>query len=152
MLFNGANVGELFDVSANGGRVRLFRNIANITMDLNDVERIDLRMLGGADTLTVNDLAGTDLALLVADLAAAAGGGADLVADQITVFGSAADDQIDVSAANGGVEVARTGSATVRILNADPTLDLLVVDGLAGSDTINIGAGVSDLIQVSAIP
>ena len=41
MTFNGANVAEQFDVSANGGRVRFFRNVATITMDLNDVERID---------------------------------------------------------------------------------------------------------------
>src|SRR5205814_4509559 len=46
MTFNGANVAEAFDVSANGGRVRFFRNVANITMDLNDVERIDLNALG----------------------------------------------------------------------------------------------------------
>ena len=39
LAFNGANVAEAFDVSANGGRVRFFRNVANITMDLNDVER-----------------------------------------------------------------------------------------------------------------
>ena len=50
MTFNGANVAEAFDVSANGGRVRFLRNVANITMDLNDVEAIDLNALGGADT------------------------------------------------------------------------------------------------------
>ena len=38
MLFNGANVAENIDIAANGGRVRFFRNIANVTMDLNDVE------------------------------------------------------------------------------------------------------------------
>ncbi len=30
MLFNGANVAENIDISANGGRVRFFRNIANV--------------------------------------------------------------------------------------------------------------------------
>ena len=34
MLFNGANVAENIDISANGERVRFFRNIANVTMDL----------------------------------------------------------------------------------------------------------------------
>ena len=38
MLFNGANVAENIDISANGGRVLFFRDIANVTMDLNDVE------------------------------------------------------------------------------------------------------------------
>ena len=61
MLFNGANVNEIFDVSANGGRVRFTRNVGNIVMDLNDVETIDLNALGGADNVTVNDLTGTDV-------------------------------------------------------------------------------------------
>ena len=61
MLFNGANIAENFDVSANGGRVRFTRNIANIVMDLNDVESIDVKALGGADNLVVNDLSGTDV-------------------------------------------------------------------------------------------
>ena len=39
--FNGANIGELFDVSANGGRVRFTRNIAAIVMDLDDIEQLD---------------------------------------------------------------------------------------------------------------
>ena len=38
MLFNGANVAEIIDIFANGGRVIFFRNIASVTMDLNDVE------------------------------------------------------------------------------------------------------------------
>src|SRR5204862_6493876 len=37
MLFNGANIAEKIDISANGGRVRFTRDIASITMDLDDV-------------------------------------------------------------------------------------------------------------------
>ena len=51
MLFNGANVAENINISANGGRVRFTRNIANVVMDLNDVEAIDFNALGGADTI-----------------------------------------------------------------------------------------------------
>ena len=61
MQFNGANIAENIDISANGGRVRFFRNIANVTMDLDDVERIDFNALGGADKIVVNDLSGTDV-------------------------------------------------------------------------------------------
>ena len=61
MLFNGANAAENIDISANGGRVLFFRNIANVVMDLNDVEGIDFNALGGADTIVVNDLSGTDV-------------------------------------------------------------------------------------------
>ena len=61
MLFNGANVAENIDISANGGRAAFFRNIANVTMDLNDVETIDFNALGGADNIRVHDLSGTDV-------------------------------------------------------------------------------------------
>jgi len=62
------------DVSANGPRVRLFRDVAAITMDLDAVERLELNTLGGADTITVNDLTATDLNTADVDLSASAGG------------------------------------------------------------------------------
>jgi Ca2+-binding RTX toxin-like protein len=52
LLFNGANIAEIFELSANGERARFTRNIGNIVMDLNDVEKIDVKALGGADTIT----------------------------------------------------------------------------------------------------
>ena len=39
--------------------MRLFRDIGNVTMDVNDVERIEVHALDGADTIMVNDLTGT---------------------------------------------------------------------------------------------
>ena len=77
LVFNGANVNENFDISANGSRVRLFRDVGNITMDLNGVETIRLAALGGADTITVNDLTGTDVTQVAIDLAAAGTTGGD---------------------------------------------------------------------------
>ncbi len=68
MLFNGANIDEKIDISANGGRVRFTRDVANVTMDLNGVEGIDFNALGGADTITVNDLSGTDVTEVNLDL------------------------------------------------------------------------------------
>ena len=68
MLFNGANVAENINISANGGRAIFFRDIANVTMDLNDVESIDFNALGGADNIVVNDLSGTDVSLVNIDL------------------------------------------------------------------------------------
>ena len=56
MLFNGAGGPEQVDLSANGSRLRFFRTQATITMDTRGVERVDFNALGGADTVTVNDL------------------------------------------------------------------------------------------------
>ena len=59
--FNGSNIAEHMEVLANGSRVLFTRDVAGITMDLNGIERLALRTLGGADTVFVGDLAGTAL-------------------------------------------------------------------------------------------
>ena len=74
MLFNGANVDEKIDLSANGSRLRFFRDVANITMDTNSVEQVDFDALGGADHVTVNDLTGTNVDNVNVDLGAAGAG------------------------------------------------------------------------------
>ena len=62
MVFNGSNIGENIDVSANGGRVRFFRNIARHRRWTSTTSRsIDVNALGGADNVVVNDLTGTDV-------------------------------------------------------------------------------------------
>ena len=41
MLFNGANVAERVELTANGNRLRFFRDAASITMDTHGVEQVD---------------------------------------------------------------------------------------------------------------
>src|SRR4051812_10476461 len=98
MRFNGAGVAEHVDLSANGNRLRFFRDVASITMDTNDVETVDFNALGGADTVTVNDLSGTDVTNVNADLAGALGGTTgDGQTDSVVVNGTDHADTIDVS-------------------------------------------------------
>jgi Ca2+-binding RTX toxin-like protein len=149
MLFNGAGIAENFDVSANGSRVRFFRDAANITMDLDDVETIHTRMLGGIDTAVVNDMSGTDLKNAEFDLAGAIGGvTGDGAADTVTVQGTAAPDDVDVAANAGTVDV--TGlAASVEIEHSEVANDLLKINTLAGNDDVSVGAGVAALIQTA---
>jgi Ca2+-binding RTX toxin-like protein len=137
MTFNGAGGDENFDVSANGQRVRFFRDAGNITMDLNDVEQIDLDALGGRDTLTVNNMSGTDLTTLNSDLEATLGVGVgDGQPDTVTVNGTDGNDAVVVSGANGAATV--TGlAATIHVTAADPTLDVLAVNSLGGDDNVD---------------
>src|SRR5205807_938269 len=95
LIFNGANIAENIDISANGGRVRLSRDVGNVVMDLNGIEHIQLNALGGADTITVNDLTGTGVTQVAIDLGAAGGGG-DGAADTVTVNGTLGNDAISV--------------------------------------------------------
>jgi Ca2+-binding RTX toxin-like protein len=140
LVFNGANINERMDISANGQRVRLFRDIANITMDLNGVERIQVNALGGADTITVNDLTGTDAKQVNIDLSGTVGSGqGDGAADNVIVNGTAGDDHITV--ASSGASVVVNGlPAKATIAGAEGGKDSLVIDGLAGNDSINASA------------
>ena len=61
MLFFGSGASENINILANGGRALFLRDVANVTMDLNDVENIDFRALGGADNIVIGDLTGTDV-------------------------------------------------------------------------------------------
>ena len=146
LVFNGANVDENIDISANGARVRFTRDIANITMDLNGVEHINFKALGGADTITVNDLSGTGVTQVDIDLAGSAGGG-DGQADSVVVNGTGGDDAINISSGTGGISV--TGlPAAVSITNSEAT-DQLTVNGLAGNDTINASSLAAGTISLT---
>src|SRR5262249_56903543 len=68
MVFNGASVADQVNLSANGHRLRFFRNPGNVTMDTAGVEQVDFNALGGADILTVGDLSGTDVDSVNVDL------------------------------------------------------------------------------------
>src|SRR5215203_1922461 len=95
MVFNGSAATETFTASADGGRVRFTRDLANIVMDLNDLEEIDLNALGGTDKTIVNDLSGTDLVKVDAELAGAISGTAgDGAADVVIVNGTNGADAI----------------------------------------------------------
>jgi Ca2+-binding RTX toxin-like protein len=135
MLFFGSNISESFDVSASGSRVRLSRDIGNVTMDVNGTERIELRALGGADTINVNDLTGTDLTQLEVPLRGPSGGG-DGQADAIVVNATQGADNIAIAGDTGGLRV--TGlHTTVNVFDQDPALDALTVNGLGGNDIID---------------
>jgi Ca2+-binding RTX toxin-like protein len=133
LLFNGANVSEKIDISANGSRVRFTRDVANITMDVNGTETIDFRALGGADTITVNDLTGTDVNQVKIDLAAPGGGG-DGAVDTVVINATSGDDVITAVNNNGVVTVSGLASeVTISNFEAD---DRLVINGLGGDDVI----------------
>ena len=145
MLFNGANINERMDVSANGGRIRFTRDVATIVMDLNDVERIDAKMLGGADNLTVNDVTGTDLTVVNADLFGT-GNVDDGAADTVTVNATNGADVVSASGDNTGVSAIGL-AARVNVTGGTAANDRLAVSLLQGDDVVD-GSGLA----ASAMP
>jgi hypothetical protein len=144
MDFNGSNIGENIDVSANGPRVRLTRNVAAITMDFDGIEALNLRTLGGADNVTVGDLTGTALKSDAIDLSATGGGG-DGSADTVTAQGTDGADAVDVTRSGSQVTVAGLAAQTT-IAGSEPANDTLRINSLAGDDRVTVAPGVSDLI------
>jgi Ca2+-binding RTX toxin-like protein len=148
MQFNGNSADEAFDVAADGRRVRFFRNVGNITMDLDDVEQIDTAALGGADTFTAHDLRRTDATELNTDLAGVAGGTAgDAAKDRVIVEGSARADALQAQGQAGELSVTGT-AARVRVTHADPT-DELIVSALAGDDAVDASGLAADAARLT---
>jgi Ca2+-binding RTX toxin-like protein len=134
MIFNGSNGGEDFDISANGERVRFFRQPGNITMDLGGIEQVNVNTLGGADRVTVNDLTGTDLNTVNVNLGAGAGG-ADQLVDSVIVNGTGGNDAVQISGSGTSYTVSGL-AAVINVSNNDKT-DTLAVNGLGGNDTLD---------------
>ena len=147
LLFFGSNASENVSIEANGGRVLFSRDIANVTMDLDDVETIDFRALGGADSITVGDLSGTDLATVNLDLRGA-NGGADGAVDRVTVNGTNGADVFGATGDAGGVTVFGL-AARVNVFQLDSASDLLVLNGLAGDDVMDATSLEADAMKLT---
>ena len=148
MIFNGANIAEKFDLSANGNRLKFTRDAGNITMDTAGVERVDVNALGGADTVTINDLSGTDVTNVDVDLAGTLGGATgDGQADRVVVNGTNGNDAIKVI--GDATEVAAKGlDPIVAIFHPEAANDRLEINTLAGTDSVQSAGLAAGAIQL----
>ena len=150
MRFNGAPAGERVDLSSNGGRLRFFRDVGNITMDTDGVERVDFNALGGSDQVTVNDLSGTDVSRLNVDLAGALGGAAgDGQPDRVIVNGTNGKDAVAVAGRNGSASVSGL-AVRVNVTNADPASDTLEINTLDGNDVVQAFGLAASAVKLQA--
>ena len=149
LLFNGSNGAENFELSANGARGILTRNLGNIVMDVNDVETVHVNALGATDNFVINDLSGTDITKVEVDLGATIGGTAgDAAADSVTVNGNNVDNIIDVVGAGTSVSVLGL-AARVDLTNVEAANDTLVVKGNGGNDGITATALASAVTKLT---
>jgi Ca2+-binding RTX toxin-like protein len=142
MAFIGSDGDEVFEATANGSRLRFTRDVGDIVMDTDGIEAVDLQALGGADTVTVNDLSGTAVTNIDIDLGATAGGAADDKTDRVILNGTAGDDDIDVV---GFSTLFALGLPTLVTVDGSNSADEFVVNALDGDDRIaasSVGAGL----------
>jgi Ca2+-binding RTX toxin-like protein len=147
MAFNGSNAGEQLEAAADGGHVRFTRNIASIAMDLDNVEGMAVRTLGGIDLLHVGDLTGTDMKTAAIDLGAF-DGTPDATPDTVTLDGTARRDNVAVTK-DGGQVLVNGLPTTATITGSDPGVDLLRVNTLAGDDNVTVAPDVADLMATA---
>jgi hypothetical protein len=151
LLFSMSNANETVDLSANGTRLRLFRNVGSVTMDVNGVQQIVLQARGGTDDVTVNDLTATDVRSVTVDLAALPGTGTgDGQVDTVRVNGTDDVDRFALKPTDTGVQVTRK-NLDVEVDHPE-TSDSLVVNGLGGVDKFSADPGVSTAISLTLNP
>ncbi|MGF1566687.1 MAG: hypothetical protein ACFCVD_01190 [Nodosilinea sp.] len=147
MLFNGSADNEIIDMLANGERFTFLRDIGAIVMDTNNLEQVDFRAFGGADTININDLTGTDVKQINLNLGILGTAGGDGEIDTINVAGSDRNDVIRIATVGNDVVVSGL-TAKVSIFRADAN-DHLVVSGGDGNDQIRAAHLGLDAIQLT---
>jgi hypothetical protein len=150
LLFNGAGGNETATLSAVGTRAVFQRVQGNIVMNLDAVEQLDLHTLGGADSVTINDVSGTSLQQATVDLSASGTGvGSDGQPDVVTVNGTNRDDHVDVAADGAQVDIAGVPIAVHLRGSSTADLDRLQVNTLDGNDTVTVDPTALALIGVT---
>lgn len=137
VIVNGSNAaGDIFTVNPNAGdptRVRFDRtNLIAFNLDIAAVENLTVNGLIGADSVTIADMATTELRNIDVDF-----GSGDAVADSIVINGRNVSDQVDIRQQN-ATTVAVTGlKYDIRVINAVAAQnDDFVFNGNAGNDSV----------------
>ena len=140
--FNGSSASEFVGITPNGGRTRFTRNIAAIAMDLDGVERIGFRALGGSDAVIVDELTGTGVKSVEIDLHASGGTAGDGQPDTVVAGGTNDPDKVTISSTAGNVLVDGL-AADVQVAGGESAHDNIDVATSGGADTINAGVGIT---------
>ncbi len=112
------------------------------SLEFSGIEELGLSTFAGRDVIRVSDLTSSGLAEIQLDL------GNDIDADELTLLGTAADDQLFVIA-SGRDTVEITGLSARLMLSQAGPLDLVTFDGRSGSDTLTT-RGDTPRVDVSA--
>jgi hypothetical protein len=123
VTFEGSRADDRFALSARNGLVRVNRS------EVGGVESLEVAGLGGADTMTVEPIAETELEALYLDA-----GAGDGRRDRLVLNGTAGDDQPDVLQFAGVSVIGLPEFVTIE--NAEPT-DQLTIDGRGGDDLMS---------------
>jgi Ca2+-binding RTX toxin-like protein len=147
LAFFGSVADEGITIAADGEQVQLTRNVGAVTMDMNNVEQVEVSPFDGADTVTVNDLTGTDVTNVKIELGI--GGLGDVLTDTVIVNGTDENDVALVIGHQNRVNVSGLAAA-VDIIGTESASDRLVINGRAGDDAVEASGLVMGAIPLTA--
>lgn len=140
--FFGSGSPENINLSANGSYLKFFRNVANVSMDVDNIERVVFHALGGPDSITVGNLSATDVKQVAINLEGTLGSGTgDAQADTVIFNATDAGNAINIVGAGGSITIG--GLPWHVTISAFEAMDSLVVNASSGNDTIS-AAGVGN--------
>jgi len=120
-------------------------------MDVNGTEQVNIVALGGADTITVNDLSGTDVTQVNVDLSSTPGSGTgDGAADTVIVNGTNAADMVVVTGDASSTDVSGSLAAAVHVTGAEADKDQLIIRTLDGDDVVAASGLTATGMQLTA--
>ena len=96
LLFNGSNANENIVISPNGSRAFFLRDVGSVSMDTDTIETLLYNAFGGTDNIVIGNMVGTDVTRVIVNLAASTGG-ADGLADTVTVNATGLGDNVTVT-------------------------------------------------------
>jgi Ca2+-binding RTX toxin-like protein len=141
LRFTASKLADGIGLLIDGTGASLFGNLEVIQLD--SIERVEIKALGGTDTITVGDLTGTGVTEVAIDLTV------DGKADSVSAAGTANDDIVEIAWSGGKIVVADL-PADLSIANAGKT-DLLSFDGGEGNDIINAGSLAAGKISLQIL-
>ena len=147
LQFNGSNIGENISLTANGSRLRFTRDIANIVLDANSVERVNVAVFGGADTILLGDLSTTSVRQVGIDLAGSAGGAGDGQPDTIQINTLTAS-PIATTIGAGTMSITWL-PVKISITSVEPTNDRLVLQTPTGAAPAVLSSAVEREVAVA---
>ncbi|RLT12749.1 MAG: CHRD domain-containing protein [Planctomycetota bacterium] len=150
-IVNGAAAGDIFNLrTATNNQARSFferTNLVPFTIDMGQIEQVDINGLAGADQIAVRDLDTTEIRQVNVDVGATA----DL--DTVTVDGRTVSDTVTLTALAGGV-VNIAGlkyDVNVSRLNSTTDLDTLTFNANEGDDTVVASNGLNAIFGTTLV-
>jgi Ca2+-binding RTX toxin-like protein len=129
---------QTFALSTAGGHLIFSSAIDGATVDLDNVERVEIHAAQGIDVVTVNNLAGSDAKLISIDLGTSFSPTGDGQGDSVVIDGTNGNDTITASLVAGAVSI--KGLPTQLSIAHVEAIDSISINGGAGNDSISVAA------------